>query len=649
MHTFRVLLTLGPLALSFVRDYRRWLFWGGRVERTPEFHARRAARLLDAVTRLGPTFVKISQIFASRADLIPEPYLGALGQLVDQVPPLPFDEIAAVIREEYGRPVDAVFDEFERTPVAAASLAQVHRARVRGEAVAVKVQRPGAKQRVADDIRAARRILRWLDRWWGHPHIRRELTALAAFETRVREELDFRQEAAYAEAIRANFAGNRHVVIPRIYEEFTRGRVLVLEFMEGTRIDRIDRAHADPAQIVQTLVELYIQMELIDGLFHADPHPGNLLVAPDGRIVLLDFGAVVRVPLAMRRALVNTSIAAIRRDADGVAAGFAALGLLPQQTSPADIRWVAELLITNAYAKTTVRERIDTLLSNRVLATLLNSPITLTEEAVYFARAAALIEGIGTRYDPYFQVVPVASPVVLRMRSRIMRSLGQPVRPSVQEVATIAGYTLGRAAKWLRDRVGGLKRPAASSLVVLAAAAALSACASSRPAPAPAPVRAPAVALQGIDARCDGCGPVALPETVARALDARVAALRAIGGDCAAYGATLEHALATGKIVVRPFMWRVDGALASGTARADNGEMAVALDIDSLNVGARSLDEVVASAEHEAAHLTFGGLPRDPNAEAAVDRRVRSCRQAGLDYSVGAPRRPSPFAWSPTS
>lgn len=455
VHTLRVVFALGPLALSLLRDHRRWLFWGTGVGRSPEFHARRAKRLVDAISGLGPSFVKIAQVFASRSDLIPEPYLGRLGTLVDQVPFLPFETIERAIVESYGRGADELFDSFEREPVAAASLAQVHRARLRGETVAVKVLRPGVEAQVAADIHAARQILHFLDRWWGHPHIKSELIALAAFETRVREEVDFRLEAGYAMAIRENFAESDRVVIPRVYEDMTRQRVLVMEFMLGTRIDKLDPAVVDVKRVVQTLVELYIQMELIDGLFHADPHPGNLMLDAEGRIVLLDFGAVVRVPLSQRRALVHTSIAAIRRDAEGVARGFADMGLLAPDTDPRDIKWIADLLITNAYAKTTARERIDTLLADRVLKTLFDSPITLTEEAVYFARTAALIEGIGTRYDPYFQVVPIASPVVLRMRTKILRSLGENVQPNLQEVATVAGYALGRAARWMKDRVKG--------------------------------------------------------------------------------------------------------------------------------------------------------------------------------------------------
>ena len=321
-HTLRVLFSLGPFAVAFIRDRRRWLFWGAPIPRTPEEHERRARRLVATIVRLGPTFVKMAQVFAARADLIPEPYLGELGTLIDQVPPMPFAVVERTVRESYERGVDEVFESFERTPVAAASLGQVHRARWHGEVVAVKVLRPNVEANVAADLRASRQIQRWVERWWNHPHVKRVRVVLDEFELRIAEEMDFRLEAEHATEIRANFANNRDVVVPRVMHELTRQRVLEKEFVEGTRIDRLDAAHVDVPHVLATLVELYVQIMLVDGLFHADPHPGNLMLAADGRIVLLDFGMVVRVPLEVRRTLMRTSIAAIRRDPDAVAQGF---------------------------------------------------------------------------------------------------------------------------------------------------------------------------------------------------------------------------------------------------------------------------------------------------------------------------------------
>jgi predicted unusual protein kinase regulating ubiquinone biosynthesis (AarF/ABC1/UbiB family) len=467
LHTLRVVALLAPLVISLLRDRRRWLWWGGPLQRTPSFHARRATRIVMRVSQLGPTFVKLAQVFASRADVIPEPYLSALGTLVDAVPPVPWRDIERSLTAAYGRSPSAVFDALDHTPVAAASLGQVHRARWQGRDVAVKVLRPGVAGIVARDLVAARRIMAWCVARWPHPHVTGLRDIIEEFGDRVGEELDFRLEAEHADEVRRNFAGHARVRVPEVMHELTRPEVLVLEFVEGTRIDRLGASAragsglrsagaVDGNAVVATLIELYVQMMLIDGLFHADPHPGNILVDAQGRIVLLDFGMVIRVPTAMRLRIIRTVLAALRRDASGIATGFGELGMLLPHAEPAEIQRLARLLLDLAYSRSTSVERAEAILSDAVMRTLFDFPITLPRELVYFARTAALIEGIGTRYDPYFQAIPVASPVVLRLRSRILRSLGEQPSWSVEEVATVAGY----AARELVDRVRGVARTA---------------------------------------------------------------------------------------------------------------------------------------------------------------------------------------------
>ncbi len=452
MHTLRILLALGPLVASFFRDRKRWLWWGARVSRTPEFHARRARALVSTIAGLGPTFVKLAQVFASRADLIPDPYIGELGTLVDAVPPFPVSVVERLVCAAYEvQRVEEVFETFNRTPVAAASLGQVHRATYRGRDVAVKVLRPGIERIIERDLTSARRILGWVNTRWPHPHVAGLVAVVDEFSARIHEELDFRLEAEFAEEIGRNFASNKRVIIPGVVHALTRQRVLVLDYMDGTRIDKLNAGTVDVKGLVATLVEVYVQMMLVDGLFHADPHPGNLMVAPDGRLILLDFGMVVRVDQPTRAKLTRTVLAAIRRDPNGVADGFRAMGLVLPGTDDETVHRLAVLLIVNAFAKTTTQQRIDALLADRVMKTIFDFPIILPRDMVYFARTAALIEGVGTKYDPYFQAIPIASPVVLRMRTRILRSVGEAAQPNAAEIATVAGYALGTAARWVVD------------------------------------------------------------------------------------------------------------------------------------------------------------------------------------------------------
>jgi predicted unusual protein kinase regulating ubiquinone biosynthesis (AarF/ABC1/UbiB family) len=463
MHTLRIVLALLPFALSLWRDHRRWLWRGGPVPRSPGFHQQRAERPVARIASLGPTFVKLAQVFASRADLIPEPYLSRLGTLTDQVPSVPWDRIEATIREAYGKGPDELFERIDHTPVAAASLGQVHRALWRGRDVAVKVLRPHIEHTVARDVTAARSIAAWAARRWPIPHVQGFEALVEEFAARIAEEMDFRLEAEYATEVRANFAGNSRVIIPEIMHELTRRRVLVLAFVEGTRPDRLRPDGVDAQRLSSQVIEAYVQMMLVDGLFHADPHPGNLLVRADGALVLLDFGMMVRVPTEMRLKLIRTVFAAIRRDPLGVADGFTALGLVAPGADPAAIQRLSELLVQMAGSKSTTQQRLEVMLAERVMKSLYDFPVILPRDLVYFARTAALIEGIGTKYDPYFNAVQVGTPVVMRMRSRILTSLGEEAQPSVEELAAVAGWAAGRAWRGAREWLDRMAHATAGS------------------------------------------------------------------------------------------------------------------------------------------------------------------------------------------
>ncbi len=465
MHTLYIFSRVLPFILSFRRDVRRWIVIGGPVRRSQAFHARRASALVSTIATLGPSFVKIAQVFAGRADLLPEPYLSAISTLTDRVPPVPVAQIERVIEEAYGRPVREVFQDWNPVPLAAASLGQVHRARYLDVDVVVKVLRPGIEQKVDADVRASSRILEIAERYFPNPHVRGLRAIVGEFANRIGDEMDFRKEAAYAEDIRANFAYNTNVAVPIVFDELTRQRVLVLEYMAGTRIDALGPLIADgrldPEDLVRKVMQLYVQMMLVDGLFHADPHPGNLLWGDNGRIVLLDFGLVVRVPQATRLALVRTVFAAIKRDPGGVVDGFYALGLVQPEVDREVIVRLVQTLLGIAFERTTAQERIDfvnrELLANQVLETIYDFPVVLPSDMVYFARTAALIEGLGVRYDARFNVLTVVAPIALSMRREILGSLGQlpagTVPTPVQAVAGLvraAGGVFTRAARELR-------------------------------------------------------------------------------------------------------------------------------------------------------------------------------------------------------
>lgn len=422
----RALIVLGrllPFVLAFMLDRRRFLVVGRPRRRDAEHHRRRAERLTRTLADLGPTFIKLAQVFAARADILPEPYLSAISTLTDQVPPLPAGVAERVVREELGRDVGQVFERFDPVPLAAASLGQVHRALYAGREVVVKVLRPGVEEIVGEDLDVSFRILFVLNLLFPNHHTRAITAIVSEFSKRIRDELDFREEARNAATLRRNFQSEPRVVVPEVVTELVGRRVLVLEYLEGTRIDRLqDRlasGELDLTRLVETVVDAYIKMMLEDGVFHADPHAGNLLVDPEGRLVLLDFGMVLQVERETRRRLVETALAAARQDVDGVINGFYELGILDPDVDRGTVRDAAQSLMAVSLRDDVSPRQIQRLVE-QVLQTFYEWPLMLPSNLVYFGRAGVLVEGIGLRYDPNFNALAMARPVLGRSATRLL-------------------------------------------------------------------------------------------------------------------------------------------------------------------------------------------------------------------------------------
>ncbi|HUE77883.1 MAG TPA: AarF/UbiB family protein [Longimicrobiales bacterium] len=422
---FLIALRLFPFVVAFIRDRRRWLLFGRPRRLAEERHRRRAAKLTATIAKLGPTFIKLAQVFGARADILPEPYLSAIASLQDRVPPDAPEAIERVIAQELGQPADQVFESFAREPVAAASLGQVHRARIGGRDLAVKVLRPGVEAVVALDLDVSFRILFILNILFRNHHVKALTNVVREFSVRVRVEMDFREEARHMALFQAHFGDDGRVVIPAVVESMVRRRVLVMEWVDGERIDRLAPRFATGElrfrDLMETLTEIYLRMLLVEGVLHADPHPGNLLVDARGRIVFLDWGMVVQLRPPTRDTIIRVALAAAREDVDGIINGMYELGMIDPDISRAEIRdAAAEILAIIERARGLGQQRVQELVAE-IMDTFYTWPLMLPRELVYFFRAAALLEGIGFRYDPAFNGLDVSRAVVGRMKPELLR------------------------------------------------------------------------------------------------------------------------------------------------------------------------------------------------------------------------------------
>ena len=272
---------------------------------------------------MGPTFVKLGQVLSSRPDLLPQPYLDALSRLQDRVKPFPFDEVQAIVEEQLGARISKAFSRFDEKPLAAASLGQVHKAALRdGREVVVKVQRPGIVKQIAEDFQVLEQIADFLQEHTEVGRKHRFVEVLREFRITVQQELDYELEAQNLIAVGENLQEFELIVVPQPVPDYCTKRVLTMDYVRGrkiTSLSPIARLDIDGAQLAEELFRAYLKQVLIDGIFHADPHPGNVFVTDDGRIALLDLGMVGRTTPEMQSQLIKVLVAVA--EGKGEAAG----------------------------------------------------------------------------------------------------------------------------------------------------------------------------------------------------------------------------------------------------------------------------------------------------------------------------------------
>jgi ubiquinone biosynthesis protein len=402
----------------------------GHAGDTDTGDARRdAEQLADDLEDLGPTFVKLGQLLSTRADLLPAPYLDALSRLQDNVKPFAYDEVEAIVTSELGVRVSKAFASFDPTPLASASLGQVHRAELRdGRPVVVKVQRPNIRMQIVDDMDAIESIAEFAD---AHTEAGRRfgfVDMVAEFRRALMSELDYRQEAANLETLRANLADRTHIVVPKPIADYTTSVVLTMEYVAGRSVGSLGKLatmELDGAALADELFGAYLDQILVDGFFHADPHPGNVLLTDDGRLGLLDLGMVARIAPQMQDNLIKLLLAISQGDGQGAAAVAVVLGQKLDDYDGDRFRREAAFLIQRNQGSTVADIQAGALVGElcRISG---NCGLRLPPELTMLGKALLNLDEVARVLDPTFD--PNAA--IERQSSNLMRrKLAQAASP----------------------------------------------------------------------------------------------------------------------------------------------------------------------------------------------------------------------------
>lgn len=380
----------------------------------------RETRIRLALEELGPTFIKLGQIMSTRPDIVGGVLADELEKLQTKVPADSLEQVTAIIQEELGRPLDEIFAEFSTEPVASASIGQVHRARLKtGEEVAVKVQHHGIQHLVSVDLDILMGLAQLAERL---PELRsyRPCTTTAEFQRALRRELDFTRERRHLEQFAATFEGDERVTIPRVYPIYCSERVLVMEWLEGIPISAADEARSagiDLAAVTRDGAEIYLEMIFQHGMYHADPHPGNLLLMADGGIGLLDFGMVVRIDVGLREDIEDLLLAIIEQDADHLVAVVMRVGAVPVGLDETSLSLDLSDFVAH-YAHQSVDHFELAAALTEMFDLMRRYEIVLPAPMALMLKVLVMLEGTAQRLQPNFSLMEVLEPYQRKIVSR---------------------------------------------------------------------------------------------------------------------------------------------------------------------------------------------------------------------------------------
>ncbi|MCC5639072.1 AarF/ABC1/UbiB kinase family protein [Nostoc sp. CHAB 5844] len=405
------------------RYNKSWSYPGGVTEAKQA--ARRKAQAVwvrNTLLDLGPTFIKVGQLFSTRADIFPSEYVEELSKLQDKVPAFSYEQVEAIIEQELGKKIPELFQSFEPIPLAAASLGQVHKAVLHnGEAVVVKVQRPGLKRLFEIDLQILKGIARYFQ---NHPKWGKGRDWIGIYEECCRilwEEIDYLSEGRNADTFRRNFRGYDWVKVPRIYWRYTSPRVLTLEYLPGIKISQyeaIEAAGLDRKIIARQGAQAYLHQLLNNGFFHADPHPGNIAVSADGGLIFYDFGMMGRIKSNIREGLMETLFGIAQKDGDRVVQSLINLGAIAPVEDMGPVRRSVQYMLDNFMDKPFETQSVAAI-SDDLYEIAYNQPFRFPATFTFVMRAFSTLEGVGKGLDPEFNFMEVAQPYAMQLMTNM--------------------------------------------------------------------------------------------------------------------------------------------------------------------------------------------------------------------------------------
>jgi predicted unusual protein kinase regulating ubiquinone biosynthesis (AarF/ABC1/UbiB family) len=424
----RILTVLKPI-LAFVFG----LWWDKQWRILVKNERRRAVQLRELLTKLGPAYIKIGQALSTRPDLVPPIYLEELTRLQDQLPAFPNEIAYQFIQEELGAAPSEIYAELSSQPIAAASLGQVYKGRLKtGEEVAIKVQRPDLRERITIDLYILRKLAAWVQR--NVKRVRSDLVGiLDELGDRIFEEMDYIHEGENAERFFELYGHMKDIYVPKIYWEYTNRRVLTMEWINGIKLTQPEKIAAlgiNARYLIEVGVQCSLRQLLEHGFFHADPHPGNLLATMDGKLAYLDFGMMSEVKPAQRYGLIEAIVHVVNREFDSLAKDYVKLEFLTPETDLTPIVPAFAKVFANAQGASVADLNIKSI-TDDLSALMYEYPFRVPPYYALIIRSLVTLEGIAIYIDPDFKVLSEAYPYVAK---RLLTDPANELRTSLQEL-----------------------------------------------------------------------------------------------------------------------------------------------------------------------------------------------------------------------